>query len=101
MALRFQKRIRIASGVKVNLSANGISLTVGPKGASVNVEKKGTYANLGIPGTGLSTRTKLSKKRLPTEYAQSAEPKTKGASNSLLPIVIVLGVLAFAWLMLS
>lgn len=60
MALRFNKRLKIAPGVKLNISKSGISTTIGPKGASVNVGKKGTHLNAGIPGTGLSSRTKLS-----------------------------------------
>lgn len=60
MALRFNKRLKIAPGVKLNISKSGVSTTLGPKGASVNVGKRGTHLNAGIPGTGLSSRTKLS-----------------------------------------
>lgn len=59
MGFRFRKSISILPGVRVNLS-NGIpSLTVGPRGASVSFSRRGTYANLGVPGTGLSYRTRL------------------------------------------
>lgn len=59
MALKFGKRIKIAPGIRVNLSKSGVSTTVGPRGASVNIGKKGVHANTGIPGTGLSMRTKI------------------------------------------
>ncbi|PTV95679.1 uncharacterized protein DUF4236 [Rhodobacter aestuarii] len=59
MALRFNKRVKIAPGIKLNVSRSGLSTTVGPKGASVNIGKKGTYLNTGLPGTGLSARTKI------------------------------------------
>lgn len=62
MALRFNKRIKIAPGIKLNVGLGGINTTVGVKGASVNVGKKGTYANVGIPGTGISSRTKIAGK---------------------------------------
>lgn len=61
MGWRFQKRIKIAPGVRLNLSRRGVSTTVGIKGASINVGKDGTYANTGLPGTGVSARTRLDK----------------------------------------
>lgn len=60
MAIRFNKRLKIAPGVKLNISKSGISTTLGAKGASVNVGKKGAHLNAGLPGTGLSSRTKIS-----------------------------------------
>lgn len=59
MALRFQKRIRIAPGIRLNISKTGISGTVGVRGASVNLGKNGAFINAGLPGSGLSTRTRL------------------------------------------
>ncbi|MGK5721930.1 DUF4236 domain-containing protein [Proteus mirabilis] len=59
MAFRFKKTIKIA-GVKVNIGKNGISsISIGKKGASLNIGKNGIHSNLGIPGTGLSYRSKL------------------------------------------
>lgn len=60
MGLRFRKSIKLAPGVRINISKNGISTTIGRKGASVSLGKSGVYANLGIPGTGISVREKLS-----------------------------------------
>ena len=60
MSIRFQKRLTLFPGVRVNFSLRGLSLTVGPKGANVNVGSAGTFLNLGIPGTGLAARSKLS-----------------------------------------
>jgi hypothetical protein len=58
-SMRFRKSIKIAPGVKVNLSKSGISGTFGVKGASVNVGKNGAYLNTGIPGTGIYDRQKI------------------------------------------
>lgn len=44
----------------MNLSVSGLSASFGPRGASVSVGKRGVYGNVGIPGTGLSMRNKLS-----------------------------------------
>lgn len=60
MSIRFQRRIKILPGVKLNISKKGISTTIGPRGLSVNTGKRGTYLNTGIPGSGISSRTKLS-----------------------------------------
>ncbi len=60
MGLRFSKRVTLLPGVRVNLSGSGLGLSLGPRGASVSVGRSGVYGNLGIPGTGLSYRTKLS-----------------------------------------
>lgn len=60
MGLRFRKTLKIFSGLKLNFSGSGVSLTVGGRGHSVTYSKKGTYVNLGIPGTGISYRKKVS-----------------------------------------
>ncbi|GGD56214.1 DUF4236 domain-containing protein [Croceicoccus mobilis] len=61
MGFRFQKRISILPGVRLNLSKSGASWSVGPRGASVNIGKRGIFGNVGIPGTGLSYRERLDK----------------------------------------
>lgn len=57
--LRFQKRIRILPGLRINLSKSGASASVGPRGADVNIGRDGISTNAGIPGTGLSYRQKV------------------------------------------
>ncbi|HEU0302513.1 MAG TPA: DUF4236 domain-containing protein [Longimicrobium sp.] len=57
--MRFRKSIRIAPGVRLNLSRSGISTTLGGRGASVNIGKRGTRATVGIPGTGISWSTRV------------------------------------------
>src|SRR5438067_8433497 len=59
MGFRFQKRISILPGVRINLSKSGVSTSLGPRGADVNIGKDGITANAGIPGTGLSYRQKI------------------------------------------
>ncbi|CAM3804959.1 DUF4236 domain-containing protein [Alkalicoccus chagannorensis] len=60
MAFRFQKRVKLAPGMRLNLSKRGVSTSFGPRGASVSVGRRGVYGNVGAPGTGLSYRKKLS-----------------------------------------
>ena len=56
--------IGLSNNPSLNLSKSGIGLSVGKKGASVSIEPDGDImGNVGIPGTGLSYRTKLNKKK--------------------------------------
>ena len=59
MGLRFQRRIQVFPGVRLNVGLRGVSTSVGVPGASLTVGKRGVHANLGAPGTGLSYRTRI------------------------------------------
>lgn len=59
MSFRFRKTVRIAPGIRLNLSSRGLSTTLGPRGLSVNVGKRGTFLNAGVSGLGISSRTRL------------------------------------------
>lgn len=59
MALRFRKSIKLAPGVRLNFSGRGTTWSLGPRGASVSIGRRGVYANAGIPGTGISSRTRI------------------------------------------
>lgn len=72
MAFRFQRRIKIAPGVRLNFSKGGISTSLGRRGASVTVGKRGIYGNVGLPGTGMSYRT-----RLDTPVRKSSRPASQ------------------------
>ncbi|WP_339806766.1 DUF4236 domain-containing protein [uncultured Marinobacter sp.] len=61
MAFRFQRRIKIAPGIRLNVSKRGVGLSAGPRGATMSVGRRGVYGNVGVPGTGLSFREKLNK----------------------------------------
>jgi hypothetical protein len=78
LGFRFQKRISILPGVRINLSKSGASASVGPRGADVNIGKDGVTANAGIPGTGLSYRQKVG----------------RGSKSGWLAALLVIGGLA-------
>src|ERR1700743_2731232 len=59
MGFRFQRVLRIFPWLRLNLSKSGVSGSVGPRGADVNFGRHGVTPNAGIPGTGLSYRSKL------------------------------------------
>lgn len=60
MGIRFRRSIKLAPGLRMNLGLGGLGLSVGPRGANIGIGSRGAYANVGIPGTGLSTRHRLS-----------------------------------------
>ena len=82
MGFRFQKRIKLFPGVRLNLSNGSPSLSIGARGASLTVGKRGVYANAGIPGSGLSHRTRLDK---PNGSRRSAEADRPPATTERLP----------------
>lgn len=55
MGFNFRKSLKIAPGVRLNITKKGISsVSLGGKGARVNLGRKGTRTTVGVPGTGLS-----------------------------------------------
>lgn len=82
MGFRFQKRISILPGVRINLSKSGASASLGPRGADVNIGRDGITTNAGIPGTGLS-------------YREKAGRGGKGGWLGILAVVAGLGFWAF------
>lgn len=82
MALRFRKSIKLAQGLRMNLSGSGISWSLGPRGASVGIGKSGTYLNTGIPNTGLYSRQKLSGGSAPSKPASGTVTYTLTVSIS-------------------
>lgn len=91
MTFRFQRRIKILPGLRLNVSKTGFSWTVGTRGASVTAKDGHLTGNAGIPGTGLSYRERLD---LPAgKQDQVATAKSKSSSSrfpSLLVMIIVL-----------
>lgn len=61
MAIKFRGKIKIAPGVKLNITSKGISsVSLGGKGVTLNSgSKKGATLTTSIPGSGLSHTQKL------------------------------------------
>ena len=77
MGFRFQKRISVLPGLRVNLSKSGASASIGPRGADANIGRNGITTNAGLPGRGLSYRSRL------------------GTHGSWLGVALLVGALAF------
>lgn len=92
MSFRFQKRIKILPGLRLNVSKTGISWTVGRRGAGVTARDGKLTGNVGLPGTGLSYRKRLD---LPDSDPTIQDPQTPHQSSgapSWLILIIVLAV---------
>jgi hypothetical protein len=58
MGFRFQRRVRIAPGVRLNLSKSGVGVSMGRTGLRLGMDAaRRKYFSVGLPGTGLSYRT--------------------------------------------
>jgi Protein of unknown function (DUF4236) len=58
VGFRFQRRIQIAPGLRLNLSKSGMGIGLGRNGFRIGIDSKGRkYFSVGLPGTGLSYRT--------------------------------------------
>ena len=82
MGFRVQRSVRIAPGLRLNLSKSGLSASLGRPGATVNLSRRGVEGSAGLPGTGLSYRQRVA-----------------GRSGvSVTGVVLVLVILAVWWL---
>lgn len=84
MSLRFRRTITLAPGVRLNLGARGASLSVGPRGSSVTIGRRGVYGNVGLPGTGLSYRTRLDGR--PNAASEAEENRAAGDHAQDAPV---------------
>jgi len=53
MGWRLFRRLKIAPGVRINLSRSGPSLSIGPRGFAKTFSKRGVRTTIGLPGTGV------------------------------------------------
>ncbi|QEZ44159.1 DUF4236 domain-containing protein [Cupriavidus oxalaticus] len=69
MAVRFRKSIKLAPGIRMNLSGSGLGWTLGPRGASVGISSRGTRVNTSFAGFSAShqiSRPKRAVRTVPT-----------------------------------
>lgn len=60
MAWQFRRRIKIAPGVRLNISKGGVSTSFGVRGVNITTGKRETFLNTEIPETGIYNRQKIS-----------------------------------------
>ena len=59
---RFRKIIPLGKFFRINISKTGASLSAGRPGATINVRKDRVDGTVGIPGSGLSYKERLSRR---------------------------------------
>jgi Protein of unknown function (DUF4236) len=103
MGFRLQRSIKIAPGIRVNLSKSGLGWSVGPRGFKIGATARGQrYTSVSIPGTGVSYRQYERKRptgaerdiRMPKEVGQ-ANLKTEKTTR---PIGLAVAVLVLLYL---
>ena len=94
MGFRFQKRIRLFKGLTLNLSKTGTSWTIGGRGASINLRDGKATGNVGIRGTGLSYRAKLTDDENASKTIGSIEKQSR---SELVTIIMAIALIAFGY----
>ena len=86
MGLRFRKSIKIAPGLRLNLSKTGVSLTAGTRGFHKTIHTSGRVTtSLGLPGSGLSyvdTKYIGRNKKQRASARKAADPAPAGNTTS-------------------
>ena len=80
MAFKFRRTMKIAPGLRVNLTHRGVSARVGPKGAGYTLNANGRqHISAGIPGSGIHVSEQIAPARkrakVEAEAASIQEPK--------------------------
>lgn len=107
MGLRFNKRIKIADGVNMNIGKKSVGLSVGGKGARYSINSSGRKtATVGIPGTGISYSIRKGPKKssakgkgqtYSTATATTTMKKTMKTGMIPLIVTVLLGWLGIHW----
>ena len=82
MGFRYRKSLRLARGMRLNLTGRGLSsFSAGRPGSTLNFGRNGVRGTVGIPGSGLSYSSRL------------------GSGSAMLPgliVAILTGIVVFA-----
>lgn len=82
MGFRFNRRIKIGPGIRLNVSKSGVSTSVGRRGAWFTFGGKVTRSTVGIPGTGVSY----------------TETERSGGGSGVVVLLLLLGALVLWFL---
>ena len=93
MALRFRRSIKLAPGIRMNLSKSGMSWTLGPRGATVGIGKRGARVNTSF--MGFSSSQNLYKPAPRQRQSTTPQPASAPRTISLTCGVTDDGVLTF------
>jgi hypothetical protein len=97
MGFRFRRSIKLAPGIRLNLSKYGVSASIGRRGATVNISGKGTKATVGIPGTGVSYSENLSSAKQHGRQVAREPGSHDDGKNLLLGVAFIVALIFIAW----
>lgn len=102
----FRKSVKIAPGIRANVSKSGVSFSVGTKGARVTRGKNGVTATVGVPGTGLYHRSSISLSKLQEGKGRRAEARRvasarEGEAMKRHPFIMAMAAVCTAFVPLS
>jgi hypothetical protein len=99
MGFRFNRRIRIAPGIRLNVGTRSMSLSFGHRGCWYTTGAHGRRtATLGFPGTGLRYTTTVggSSRVSPRRPPQPAPSAIKSLMGLALVVIVLLVVVQMA-----
>jgi hypothetical protein len=85
MSFRFRKSIKIAPGVRLNISKRGLGASIGGKGVTHSVGPSGQRTSVGLPESGIGYSVRHGSKN-PVDD-QDSQPAVQ--SHGLNPLTIV------------
>lgn len=96
MVSRFRRTMKIAPGVRLNLTKKGVSARIGHRGAGITTGTSGTTASAGIPGSGLHVSKKIKAATKRADTPGTEKPETVASEGRKLGFFGWTGVLVWA-----
>jgi hypothetical protein len=98
MGFRFNKRIKIAKGVNINLSKSGVGVSAGVKGLRAGVGPRGARVTASIPNTGIrkELRSKKGKAQSQPDTQYFSDPPALPSAHSRVSVLLI--CLILGWL---
>lgn len=82
MGFKFRKSIKVAPGVKVNVTHKGVGVSAGVKGARISTGPSGSRITTSLPGTGISYEQRIGKKKGPKQRTSSSASATQTTTTT-------------------
>ncbi|AMR88394.1 MULTISPECIES: DUF4236 domain-containing protein [Bacillus] len=82
MGFKFRKSIKVAPGVKINVTHKGVGVSAGVKGASISTGPSGSRITTSLPGTGISYEQRISKKKGTKQRTSSSDSAIQNTTTT-------------------
>lgn len=90
MSTRFRRSIKIAPGIRLNVTKSGFGITAGPKGAHYSVHSSGARTrSIGLPGTGLYYQDRSGGGRGRSRRNSAATQQRQAAAAPIDPVRLI------------